>query len=229
MRVSGQHQALLLYPRKGPLYPLQRRVFGPQVRSGRMWKICSPFFVTEFEFPTVQSVGCRCTDCAIPPTPPPTLYEYIRSLFDDLRIVSLLVSEQLADDFCPLPTRILFLQGMSCNCALAFLSRQQVESVLSAIHSSAGLCVAQCIQRNLQQQERGSNYPKLFRLKYWACLLCDGGAERLGSTCLDRRAHLSTPVVQLSSPSPYCCEYRILGVIHFRDYLPCRRQSNCLT
>ena len=48
-----------LYPR----YPLNRRLGGPQDRSGRVWKISPPL---KFHPPTVKPIASRFTDWAIP-------------------------------------------------------------------------------------------------------------------------------------------------------------------
>jgi hypothetical protein len=53
-----------LYPRKEPHFPLQRRLGGPQGRSGWVWrKSLSPL---GYEPQTVQHVVSRYTDYAIP-------------------------------------------------------------------------------------------------------------------------------------------------------------------
>jgi hypothetical protein len=55
MEVSGQiHASAALPPGKDPQYPLDRRLGGPQSRSGR----CG----VENRIPAVQPVACRYTD-----------------------------------------------------------------------------------------------------------------------------------------------------------------------
>jgi len=63
MEVGGQRHALAALPPGNTLYPLYRRLGGPQVRSGLVWKILSP---PGFDPRTVQPVARSYTDWAIP-------------------------------------------------------------------------------------------------------------------------------------------------------------------
>jgi hypothetical protein len=64
MRVGGQlHAQAALPPGKETLYPLSRRLVGPQGWSGQVLKISPP---TGFDPRTVQPVASRYTDCDIP-------------------------------------------------------------------------------------------------------------------------------------------------------------------
>jgi hypothetical protein len=63
--VGGQHHAPAALPPWKTLYPLYRRLGGPQDRSGRVRKISPP---PRFDPRTVQSVVSRYTDWAIRPT-----------------------------------------------------------------------------------------------------------------------------------------------------------------
>ena len=63
MGVGGQCHAPAALRPGNTLYPLYRRLGGPQGRSGEMRKI-SP--APGFDLGTVQPVANRCTDYAIP-------------------------------------------------------------------------------------------------------------------------------------------------------------------
>jgi len=63
MRMSGQrHAPAVLYP----LYPLDRRLGGPQSRSGQRRQSKNPFASAGDRHPVVKSVVRHCTDRAIP-------------------------------------------------------------------------------------------------------------------------------------------------------------------
>ena len=63
MGVGNQHHAPAALPPGKTLYPLYRRLGGPQGRSGRVRKISPP---QGFDPRTVQPVASRYTDWAIP-------------------------------------------------------------------------------------------------------------------------------------------------------------------
>ena len=60
--MGGQHHASAALPPGETRYPLYRRLYGPQGRSGRVWKI-SP--QPGFDPRTVQLVANRHTDCVV--------------------------------------------------------------------------------------------------------------------------------------------------------------------
>ena len=63
MGVGGQRHAPASLPSGKTLYPLYRRVGGPQSRSGQVWKISSPL---RFDTRIFLSVASRYTDWATP-------------------------------------------------------------------------------------------------------------------------------------------------------------------
>jgi hypothetical protein len=70
MKVSGQLQALAVYPKgKSPGYPLDRRLSGRQGRSGRCGEEKKYLHLRESNpiFPAFQPVSRRYTDWAIFP------------------------------------------------------------------------------------------------------------------------------------------------------------------
>jgi hypothetical protein len=46
---------------KSPWYPFDRRLGGPQSRSGRCWEEKNPQHLPVFEHPIIQPVSQRCT------------------------------------------------------------------------------------------------------------------------------------------------------------------------
>jgi hypothetical protein len=74
-----------LYPReKSPLDPLDRRLGGPQSRSGRLAENSWPYRDSNFDTSVVQPVASRYTDYANPapkfPSNPINDYEYFPDL-----------------------------------------------------------------------------------------------------------------------------------------------------
>ena len=65
MGVGGQRHAPAALPPGETRYPLYRRLFGPQSRSGQVRKISPP---TGFDPRTVQPLASRYTDWATRPT-----------------------------------------------------------------------------------------------------------------------------------------------------------------
>jgi hypothetical protein len=63
MRMGGQHNEPAALPPGKPRYVFNRRLDGPQGRSGRMRKILPP---PAFDPRTVQPVASSCTEYAIP-------------------------------------------------------------------------------------------------------------------------------------------------------------------
>jgi len=63
MGVGVQRHTLATLPSGRTLYPLYRRLCGPQGRSGRVRKISPP---SGFDPRTVQPVASRYADCSIP-------------------------------------------------------------------------------------------------------------------------------------------------------------------
>ena len=61
--MGGQHHAPVALPPRKTLYPLYRKLGGPQRLSGGVRKISPP---PGFDPRTVQPVASRYTDCAIP-------------------------------------------------------------------------------------------------------------------------------------------------------------------
>ena len=59
MGVGGQLHALAALPLGKTLYPLYRRLGGPQARSARLWKISPP---PGFDPRTIQPVASHYTD-----------------------------------------------------------------------------------------------------------------------------------------------------------------------
>jgi hypothetical protein len=67
LEVSGQlHAPAALPPGKKPRYPLDRRLSGPQSRSGRRGENSWTFRGSNSDFSVVQPVASRYTDYAIP-------------------------------------------------------------------------------------------------------------------------------------------------------------------